>query len=69
VHEVLEAGKQLRLIDDSTSTLLHSVYVDGMNGTQSARRFHTSAGMIRVRCSKALRQLAAHAVELADAAA
>jgi hypothetical protein len=69
VHEVLEAGRQLRLIDDSASALLQSVYVDGMTGTQSARRFHISAGMIRVRCSKAVRQLAAHAVELADAAA
>ena len=67
--EVLEAGRQLRLIDDSASALLTSVYVDGMTGTQSARRFHTSAGMIRLRCSKAVRQLAAHAVELADAAA
>jgi hypothetical protein len=69
VHEVLEAGRQLRLIDDSASALLQSVYVDGMTGTQSARRFHTSAGMIRVRCSKAIRQLAAYSVELADAAA
>jgi hypothetical protein len=67
--EVLEAGRQLRLIDDSASALLTSVYVDGMTGIQSARRFHTSAGMIRLRCSKAVRQLAAHAVELADAAA
>jgi hypothetical protein len=69
VHEVIEAGRQLRLIDDSASALLLSVYVDGMTGTQSARRFHTSAGMIRVGCCKAVRQLAAHAVELADAAA
>jgi hypothetical protein len=69
VREVLEAGRQLRLIDDSTSALLHSVYIDGMTGTQSARRFHTGAGTIRVRCSKAVRRLAAHAVELVDAAA
>jgi hypothetical protein len=69
VREVLEAGRQLRLIDDSASALLQSVYVDGMTGTQSARRFHTSAGMVRVRCSKAVRQLAAHAAELTDAAA
>jgi hypothetical protein len=67
--EVLEAGRQLRLIDDVASALLTSVYVDGMTGTQSARRFHTSAGMIRVWCSKAVRQLAAHADELADTAA
>jgi DNA-directed RNA polymerase specialized sigma24 family protein len=69
VHEVLEAGSQLGLIDDLASALLQSVYVDGMTGTHTARRFHTSAGTIRVRCSKAVRQLAAHAVELADAAA
>jgi hypothetical protein len=67
--EVLEAGRQLRLIDDAASALLTSIYVDGMTGTQSARRFHTSAGMIRVRCSKAVRQLAAHADELAETAA
>ena len=68
VLEVLEAGRQLRLIDNSTGALLASVYVDGMTGTQSARRFHTSEGVIRVRCSKAVRQLASHADDLIDVA-
>jgi hypothetical protein len=66
---VLEASSQLRLINDSDAALLRSIYAAGMSGTQAARQFHTSAGMVRVRCSKVVRHLAAHAVELADAAA
>ena len=69
VHQVLEASSLLRLIDDSDAALLRSIYADGMSGAQAARQLHTSAGMVRVRSSKAVRQLAAHAVELADAAA
>jgi hypothetical protein len=65
---VLEAGTSLGLIDDSAAALLQSVYVDGMTGAEAARRFGTSAGMVRVRCSKLVRELATHSVELADAA-
>jgi len=68
VHRVLEASSLLRLIDDSDAALLRGVYADGMTGDQAARRFHTSAGVVRVRCSKAVRRLAAYAVELANAA-
>jgi hypothetical protein len=67
-HRVLEASSQLHLIDSAEAALLSSVYADGLTGAQAARRFHTSAGTVRVRCSKALRRLAAHAVELADVA-
>ena len=69
VRQVLEASSLLQLIDNSDAALLRSIYTDGISGTQAARQFHTSAGMVRVRCSKVVRQLAAHAVELADAAA
>jgi hypothetical protein len=69
VRRVLEAGKFLNLIDDSDAAVLHSVYADGMSGSRAADRLHISEGMVRVRCSKAVRRLAAHAVELADAAA
>jgi hypothetical protein len=69
VRQVLSASSLLRLINDSDAALLRSIYADGMSGTQAAQRFNTSAGMIRVRCSKVVRQLAEHAVELADAAA
>jgi DNA-directed RNA polymerase specialized sigma24 family protein len=69
VQRVLVASSMLRLIGDSDASLLRSIYADGMSSTQAARQFHTSAGMVRVRCSKVVRQLATHAVGLADAAA
>jgi DNA-directed RNA polymerase specialized sigma24 family protein len=68
VLQMLEASSSLSLIDDSDAALLRGVYADGMTGAEAARRFHTSAGMVRVRCSKAAKRLAAHAVELADVA-
>jgi DNA-directed RNA polymerase specialized sigma24 family protein len=67
-RRVLEASSVLCLIDEPDAELLSSVYADGLTGAQAARRFHLSAGNVRVRCSRAVRRLAAHAVELADAA-
>jgi hypothetical protein len=69
VRQVLEASSMLQLIDDSDAALLRSIYADGMSGSQAAGHLHTTAGTVRVRCSKVVRHLAAHAVELADAAA
>ena len=69
VRQVLDAGSWLQLINDSDAALLHSIYADGMSGAQAARQLHTSAGMVRVRCSKVVRHLAAHAVDLAESAA
>jgi hypothetical protein len=67
-RRVLEASSLLCLIDKPDAELLSSIYADGLSGAQAARRFHISAGSVRVRCSRAVRRLAAHAVELADAA-
>jgi DNA-directed RNA polymerase specialized sigma24 family protein len=67
VRRVLEAGTVSGLINDSAGALLRSIYVDGMTSTEAARRFRTSEGMVRVRCSKVVRELATHSVELADA--
>jgi DNA-directed RNA polymerase specialized sigma24 family protein len=67
-RRVLEAGVLLGLIDDSAVALLRSVYVDGMPSIEAARRLNTSAGMVRARCSKLVRELATHSPELADAA-
>jgi hypothetical protein len=67
-RQVLEASSVLRLIDGSEVALLSGVYAAGLTGAQAARRLHTSAGTVRVRCSKVLRRLAAHAVELAEVA-
>jgi DNA-directed RNA polymerase specialized sigma24 family protein len=69
VRRVLQAGSFLSLIDESDAALLHSIFADGMSGSRAARRFHIGEGTVRVRCSKAVRRLAAHAVELAEAAA
>jgi DNA-directed RNA polymerase specialized sigma24 family protein len=66
---VLEAGNLLSLIDNSDAALLESIYGDGISGNRAARRFHISEGAVRVRCSKAVRRLAEHAVELTNAAA
>ena len=68
VLQVIEASSSLSLIDDSDAALLRSVYADGMTGREAARRFHTSASMVRVRCSKAVNRLATHAGELAEVA-
>jgi DNA-directed RNA polymerase specialized sigma24 family protein len=65
--EVIDAGRRLRLIDEGTGRLLSDVYVHGLNGRDAAARGGTSAGSLRVRCSRAVRQLAAHAAELAEA--
>jgi DNA-directed RNA polymerase specialized sigma24 family protein len=65
---VLDAGCRLRLIDEPTRRLLHSVYVDGLSTAEAARRHLTSPGSVRVRSSKAVKRLAAHAAQLAEAA-
>jgi hypothetical protein len=66
---VLDAGCRLHLIDEPTRGLLHSIYVDGLSSAEAARRHLTSPGSARVRSSKAVKRLAAHAAELAEAAA
>jgi hypothetical protein len=66
--EVLQAGCRLRLIDEPTRRMLHSVYVDGLSSAEAARRHLTSPGSVRVRSSKAVKRLAAHAAELAEVA-
>ena len=66
--EVLNAGCRLRLIDEPTRRLLQSVYVDGLSSAEAARRHLTSPGSVRVRSSKAVKRLAAHAAQLVDAA-
>ncbi len=64
---ILRRGRLLDLIDDPTLALLTGVYLEGLTGEAAARRHHTSAGTIRVRCSRALTHLAAHADQLVGA--
>lgn len=66
--EVLSAGIRLHLIDEPTRNLLRSIYVDGLSSAEAARRHLTSPGSVRVRSSRAMKRLAAHAAELVEAA-
>lgn len=66
--DVLDAGRRLRLIDDTTRGLLHHVYVEGLSGREAAQRAGTTQGSLRVRCSRAVRRLAAHAPALLEVA-
>jgi DNA-directed RNA polymerase specialized sigma24 family protein len=66
---VLQVGRDRALIDESTHALMVSVYVHELSGTEAAQRHWTSAASVRVRCSRAVRRLAAHASELLAEAA
>ena len=66
--QVLGHGRRLDLIDDPTLNLLRGVYIEGLSGDAAARRHHTSAGTVRVRCGRAVARLAAHADQLVEAA-
>jgi DNA-directed RNA polymerase specialized sigma24 family protein len=66
---VLQAGRDRALIDDLTHALLVSVYVHELNGLEAAERHWISPASVRVRCSRAVRRLAAHASELMPEAA
>ncbi len=67
-EQVLQRGRGLELLDEPTLKLPTGVYVDGLSGDVVARRNHTSAGSVRVRCSRAVARLAAHADQLIQAA-
>ena len=62
--EILRVGRDRRVIDGSAHALLVSVYVDELTGREAARRHRTSTESVRVRCSRAVRRLAAHRTEL-----
>lgn len=66
--QVLQVARSERLIDRQTCDLLTTVYVDGLSGEHAAARHATTPGSLRVRCSRGVRQLARHAVALAEAA-
>ena len=62
--EVLRAGRDRGVIDEPVHALLLGVYVEELTGYEAAKRHRTSAESVRVRCSRAVRRLAAHRDEL-----
>jgi DNA-directed RNA polymerase specialized sigma24 family protein len=65
---VLDIAAGIGLLNPTVRHLLGSVYADGLSGEAAAQRHSTSAGSVRVRCSRAVRHLARHASQLAAAA-
>ncbi len=61
---VLRAARDRGVIDEPAHALLVSVYLEGLTGSEAAGRHWTSAESVRVRCSRAVRRLAAHRNEL-----
>jgi DNA-directed RNA polymerase specialized sigma24 family protein len=67
-RRVLEAARAVGLLDESTSLVLQTVYLDGASSRSAAVRHDTTAAMVRYRCSTALRRLSRHAERLRTAA-
>ncbi|SDS73915.1 RNA polymerase sigma factor [Microlunatus soli] len=67
-HRVLRTAQDLDLIDDATRRLLLSVYLEGLSSVDAAARFGLAPTTVRYRCSRAIRNLAAHATVIRDAA-
>ena len=66
-YDVIEAAARLQMIDPVTRELLISVYAEGLSSKEAASRHGTSPGMVRFRCSRAMRNLAAHREALLEA--
>jgi DNA-directed RNA polymerase specialized sigma24 family protein len=67
-RRVLRTAEQLGLIDDSTRRLLLGVYGEGLSSSAAAARYGLTPTTVRFRCSRAIRKLARHASEIAEAA-
>jgi hypothetical protein len=66
-ERLLASAHDLRLIDPATGAILRTVYVEGLSSREAAVRHGGTADMVRYRCSRGVRRLAEHAVELAAA--
>jgi DNA-directed RNA polymerase specialized sigma24 family protein len=59
-RDLLNSASKLGLLDKQSEELLSSVYEEGLSGEAAAQRHQMSPGSVRVRCSRAVRQLAGH---------
>ncbi len=65
-EDLLEAGERLGYIDATTRRTLRVVYVDGRSSRAAASELGMSSDSVRWRCSKGVRALRAHALDLAE---
>lgn len=66
--QLIRTAAALGLIAPGTSSVLHSVYIDGLAGRDAATRHSIAPTTVRFRCSRGVRKLAEHAEVLLDAA-
>ncbi|MET1005867.1 MAG: hypothetical protein ABWX96_09975 [Propionibacteriaceae bacterium] len=66
--EVIALGDRLGLLDPQSRDVMLTVYAEGLTGRDAAERHHTTADMVRFRCSRSVRRLADHSTSLAEAA-
>lgn len=65
---VVELARASRLVPRESVAVLDSVYLQGMSGSEAARRHATTPEMIRYRCASAIKALRSHRDVLLDAA-
>jgi DNA-directed RNA polymerase specialized sigma24 family protein len=65
---VLRAAVRLRLLDPRACALLHTVYVQGRASAAAGQQHQMTPELVRYHCSRAVRRLRDHRIELADAA-
>ena len=65
---LVTVAERTGLIDSRATSLLRTVYVNGLPGRAAAELHSTTPGVIRVSCSRAVQKLAAHASVLLEAA-
>jgi hypothetical protein len=66
--EVLDSARRLGALSVESKQLLSSIYVEGLSGEEAAGRHQLTAGSVRVRCSRAIKELQRHVPQLLAAA-
>ena len=62
--ELLDSAVRLGSLSVESKRLLSSIYVDGISGKEAAYRHQMTAGSVRVRCSRAVKELQQHLPQL-----
>jgi DNA-directed RNA polymerase specialized sigma24 family protein len=66
--ELLDSAVRLGSLSVESKRLLSSIYIDGISGKEAASRHQITASSVRVRCSRAVKELQRHLPQLLAAA-